>query len=198
MEIYIVAVLFLKGQFSETIVQDAITKAEAQIPALHAHPEETYILTEATPAVSVIFYEVRGYPTAAGCFQAAVELFRDQQFPTIIKACAKQQRPAFCFYTHMFTSTADFMITSRYDDRGFDERHSVEGTIMRIYGRDNSGGVKMEDHDAADKEAVRMQIVGNYLAEKTKVTQKMLTEAWMHRYSNGTVIAAWKDGVRIK
>jgi len=198
MKVYIVAIIFLKSQFSEQIILDGIKKTEETFPIPHPHPRENYIHTELDSNLVIVFYEVEGYRTDSICFEKAVELFREDQFPSILKSCAKEWRTNFCFYIHIFDGTDDLIISCKYNNHGFDERQSIDGAIMRIIGRDSDGAVKMEDHDAADRKAVRTKVVERYLAEQTGLTQEMLTRAWESRHATGKLIAAYERGIKVK
>jgi hypothetical protein len=68
---------------------------------------------------------------------------------------------------------------------------------MRIVARDIDGAVKMEDHDASDRKAVRTEVVERYLADQTGLTQEILTRAWKSRLATGTLIAAYERELRL-
>ncbi len=198
MEVYIIAIIFLKSQFSEQFIFDGIKRTEETFPFPHPHPQEKYIRTEVDSDLVIVFYEVDGYGTDSICFEKAVELFREDQFPSILKSCAKERITNFCFYIHIYDGTDDFMISCKYNNQGFDERQSIDGAIMRIVGRDIDGAVKMEDHDAADRKAVRIAVVERFLAEQTGLTQEALIHAWESRHDAGTPIAAYENGIKVK
>jgi len=189
------SIIFLKTQFSRQIMLEAIKKTETEYPKPHPYQEESYILSDVTDEIAAIFYEVNGYSKPESDFRAAVELFREDQFPSLIKTVAREHRSSFCFYVHICHSKDDFVVTCKYDERGFEERQSIDGSLTRIFGKDNDV-VQVENYDRS--EHARYSLVENYLMEELGIPEQMLIDTWNDRYNSGTVISAYRDGLRVK
>ncbi len=178
------AIVYKNGQFDEQAVGQAIQETEAKFPTPHPHLQESYVKVAVTANVSAIFYLVGGYRRSA-CYSRQRDFFQEDGFPYLVDKAMKASHASYRFFAHLYNDMFGDIITGKYTEHGFDERHSFEGGNEVHHFFTDEAGVTQSNYSVDPTSPVFH--VDAYLADELGISQQDMIAAF-HRIPEGAVL----------
>lgn len=178
------ALVYQNGQFDEQAVHQAIQETEATFPTPHPHLQERYVKVAVHPDVTAIFYLVEGYRRSE-CYSRQREFFQEDGFPYLVDKAMKASHSSYRFFFHLYNDMFGDIVTGKYTERGFDERHSFDGGKEVHHFYTDAAGVTQSNY-AVDP-ASPVSHVDRYLTEELGIGEQDMIAAF-HRIQEGTIL----------